>query len=462
MTNLRHLHVHTEYSLLDGFCRVEKLVKKVKELGMDSVAITDHGTMYGAIDFYQQCTRAGIKPIMGLEAYVVPDMKEQDMIAEMVATNKLLKRAMKEKEKKESDLIISIREMFSNFAANDERYFGNSAIVIEEEEIKIKYAISHLLLLAKDNEGYKNLLKIASEAQLRGFYNKPRVDFETLKEYGRGIIATSACRAGEIPRMILRNRYDLALDLAKRYSEIFDEFYLEVQPSVNSEQMLVNEALYRMSKETGIPLVVTSDAHYINKTDSKRHDMLLVVATNADVDDENRLRFDEEVNYIMTEEEVLAFDIPQEAIDNTLKIANSCNVILEIGKPLLPQIEIPSGYTQRQYIEKLTMSGLMKRFMSWPKHKQDKADMNEYRERIKYELDVIEQKGFVDYFLIVSDFIRYAKENNIYVGPGRGSAAGCMVSYCLEITNLDPIEYNLLFSRFLNPERMSMPDYYIA
>lgn len=465
--SLIHLHVHTEYSLLDGANRIDKLIKRVKELEMDSIAITDHGTMHGIVDFYKQCVENDVKPILGLETYVVPDMEEHEKWKVKIAEHKKKRKKMNAKEKREDDHPLSVKDALNRLAESNEDYFGNSEIEITEEDgedgeiitnEKCKFKISHLLLLAKNEEGYKNLMKIATESQLRGFYYKPRVDHETLKKYGKGIIATSACRGGEIPRLILRGRVDLAEKLAKKYSEIFDEFYLEIQPSNNEDQRIVNQTLIEISKRTDVPLVATSDAHYTLEEDSEAHEILLAVSTGSSMEDENRFRFDEHVNFIMTKEEMMDYGIPEEAINNTSRIAEQCNVDIELGKLLLPEVPKPVGYTDRQFIDKLCLDGLYQRYMEWPDEKKKKVNLEEYTKRLNYELDIIEEKGYIDYFLIVSDFINYARGENIYVGPGRGSAAGCLVSYTLRITNLDPIQYDLMFERFLNPERKAMPD----
>ena len=421
---------------------------------MDSVAISDHGVMYGFVDFYKQCKEAGIKPILGLEAYTVPDMEEHVKLQQELEQHRRKRKKMTSKEKNEDKIPLTVKEALNRKAETDERYFGNSEVkvTVDEEGNETRdynFKISHLLLLAKNEEGYKNLFKIASESQLRGFYYKPRVDNKTLKKYGKGIVATSACRGGSIPRLILRGRTDLAEELAKYYSSIFDEFYLEIQPSENKDQLMINQTLIEISNKTGIPLVCSSDAHYVNLEDSHTHDVLLAVSTGATMEDEDRFRFDETINYIMTEEEMLSYGIPQEAIDNTKVIADKCNVEIEMGKLYFPDTNIPRGYTRRQYIERLCQEGLSEKFNSWTKKKKDNTNLNVYIDRLKYELDVIESKGFIDYFLIVRNFINYAKENNIYTGPGRGSAAGSMASYCLGITKLDPIEHGLIFERGL-------------
>lgn len=395
-----HLHMHTEYSLLDGSSKIGKLIDKVKELGMDSVAITDHGVMYGVIDFYRAAKAQGIKPIIGCEVYVSPGSR--------------LKKDSQESE---------------------DRYY-------------------HLILLAENNKGYGNLMKIVSKGFVDGFYYKPRVDYEVLSEYHEGIIATSACLAGEVQRYLVRNMYEEALNAAKRYEDIFgkNNFFLELQDHGIPEQKIVNSGLLRMSKETGIELIATNDCHYINKEDTVAHDILLCIQTGKKVQDENRMRYEEGQFYIRSEEEMRRlFPYATQAIDNTHKIAERCNVEIEFGVTKIPRFDVPQGYNSWEYLNYLCLEGLKKRY-------GDDAVEGSLRERLDYELGIIRKMGYVDYFLIVWDFINYSRKNDIMVGPGRGSAAGSIVSYTLGITDIDPIKYNLLFERFLNPERVSMPD----
>lgn len=394
-----HLHVHTEFSLLDGLGRIKEMVARAKELGMDSLAITDHGVMYGVIDFYRACREVGIRPILGCEVYTAPGSRFD----------------------KEGG------------AATDDRYH-------------------HLVLLAENNKGYSNLMKIVSRGFTEGFYYKPRVDHEVLKEYHEGVIALSACLAGEVPSLLRKGFYEEAKEAALVLADIFgkDHFYLELQDHGIPEQKLVNQGLLRMHEETGLELVATNDIHYVFDKDWQAHDILLCIQTQKKVTDENRMRYEEEQYYLKSEEEMRAlFPYAPEAIDNTHKIAERCEVEIEFGHYKLPKFDVPEGFTAWEYFQKLCVNGLSKRY-------PDRA--GELRERLNYEMNVIHDMGFVDYFLIVWDFIRYAKENGIAVGPGRGSGAGSIVAYCLEITNIDPIKYNLLFERFLNPERLTMPD----
>ncbi|MEY8376050.1 DNA polymerase III subunit alpha [Lachnospiraceae bacterium 56-18] len=394
-----HLHVHTEYSLLDGSNKIKECIARVKELGMDSVAITDHGVMFGVIDFYRAAKAEGIKPILGCEVYVAPGSR-----FDKEATG-----------------------------SGDDRYY-------------------HLVLLAENDTGYHNLMKIVSKGFTEGYYYKPRVDMEVLREFHEGLIALSACLAGEVQRNILRNMYEEGKEAALRYQEIFGEgnFFLELQDHGMQEQKLVDQSLLRMSRETGIELVATNDVHYTYAEDEKPHDMLLCIQTGKKLSDENRMRYEGGQYFIKSEDEMRKlFPYALEALENTQKIADRCNVEIEFGVTKLPKYEVPEGYTSWEYLNHLCYEGLKMRY----------PDVDEaLTQRLEYELSVIKSMGYVDYFLIVWDFIRYAKDHGIMVGPGRGSAAGSIVAYCLEITSIDPIRYQLLFERFLNPERVSMPD----
>ena len=393
-----HLHVHTEYSLLDGSSKIKELTARAKELGMDSLAITDHGVMYGVIDFYKAARENGIKPIIGCEVYVAPGSRFD-------------------------------RENVSG----EDRYY-------------------HLILLAENNTGYQNLMKIVSKGFVDGFYYKPRVDYEVLTTYHEGIIALSACLAGEVQRNLERGLYEDAKKSALRYEEIFGKgnFFLELQDHGIPAQKLVNQGLMRLSKELSIELVATNDSHYIYADDAQAHDILLCIQTGKKVTDENRMRYEGGQYYLKSEEEMRSlFPYAPQAIENTAKIAARCNVEIEFGVTKLPQFQVPEGETSWSYLNRLCMEGLKRRYLD---------DDGTLKARLDYELDVIHTMGYVDYFLIVWDFIHFARSQGIPVGPGRGSAAGSIVSYCLEITNIDPIRYDLLFERFLNPERVSMPD----
>jgi len=400
-----HLHTHSHYSLLDGLSKIDELVNRAKEVGMDSLALTDHGVMYGAIEFYKKALRAGIKPIVGCEVYIAENSMHD-------------KRA----------------------GIDDKRY--------------------HLVLLAKNNVGYKNLIKLVTAAHLEGFYYKPRIDKNLLRNHSEGLIGLSACLGGEVARALTAKNEDKAKKIALGYQEIFGpgNFYIEIQQHPNiHEQNEVNPRLVKLSRETGIPLVATQDSHYTHAEDAHAHDVLLAVQTGNRLDDTDRLSMkDDNFSFLSGDEmydkfKSLGEEVAQEAINNTVKIAQSCDLKIELGKTKLPYFALPEGYaTSEDYLKKLTYDGLVKRY-------KDRTEP-EIKERIEYELDVITKTGFASYFLIVQDFVNWAKSKNIVVGPGRGSAAGSIVSYLLGITNIDPLKYNLLFERFLNPERISMPD----
>ena len=392
-----HLHVHTEYSLLDGACRIRDLPKLVKEMGQTACAITDHGAMYGAIDFYRACKAEGIHPVIGCEVYV----------------------------------------------ARRTRF---------DKQHEFDTESRHLVLLCRNETGYRNLSYMVSQAYIEGFYMKPRIDLTLLRQHSEGLIGLSACLAGEIPKRILGGDYEGAKAYALEMQEILGEgnFYLELQDHGIAEQTTVNRALLRIHNETGIPLVCTNDAHYLRKEDAESHDVLLCIQTGKTVDDENRMRYEPRNFYLRSTEEMEAlFSGYPDAVENTQRIADRCQLEFTFGKYHLPEFKLPPGYDSPTYLRKLCDEGFTKRYG---------AEKAEYRRQLEYELDMIEKMGFTDYFLIVSDFVRYAREAGIPVGPGRGSAAGSMVAYCLHITDIDPMQYQLYFERFLNPERVSMPD----
>ena len=396
--NFTHLHVHTEYSLLDGSNKIKEYVDRVKALGMDSAAITDHGVMYGVIDFYRAARAAGINPILGCEVYVAPGSRFD-------------------------------REAGSG----DDRYY-------------------HLVLLAENNQGYSNLMKIVSKGFVEGFYYKPRVDLSLLEKYHEGIIALSACLAGEVARFLTRGMYEDAKKAALRYQDIFGKgnFFLELQDHGIPEQQNVNQQLLKMHRETGIELVATNDVHYTLAEDAQPHDVLLCLQTGKKLTDEDRMRYEGGQYYVKSPEEMeRLFPYAPEALENTHKIAQRCHVEIEFGVTKLPKFDVPEGYTSWEYLNELCFKGLEERYQ---------PVTEELKERLNYELSTIRNMGYVDYFLIVWDFIKYARDHDIMVGPGRGSAAGSLVAYTLGITQLDPIRYDLLFERFLNPERVSMPD----
>ncbi|HEY9765459.1 MAG TPA: DNA polymerase III subunit alpha, partial [Chroococcales cyanobacterium] len=385
-----HLHVHTEYSLLDGAAKVSKLVKRAVELGMPAMAITDHGVMYGAMEFYIKAKEAGIKPILGCEVYVAPGGRT-------------------------------------------------------ERQVQKSY---HLVLLAKNNVGYRNLCKLVSIGHLQGFYYKPRIDKEVLEKHKEGLIVLSACLGGEIPAYFLNHQPEKARECALWYKNLFgDDFYLELQDHSMPEQKMVNEALIPLAQELGIKLICTNDSHYSLREDYKAQEVLLCLQTGKTLADPKRMQFGPEF-YLKSEEEMAAL-FPREALTNTLEIAQKCNLILEMGRYRLPFFPVPAGETPETYLNHLAWMGIKERFPELTPA---------IEERLRYELAMIERMGFSAYFLIVWDFIHFAKTNGIQVGPGRGSAAGSLVAYALRITNIDPLKYNLLFERFLNPERVSMPD----
>ena len=393
-----HLHVHSEYSLLDGACRINGMMDRVKELGQTAIAITDHGVMYGCIDFYKAAKAAGIKPIIGCEVYV---------------TRRLM-----------SDRVHGI---------DNDPY--------------------HLVLLCKDRKGYENLCLLVSEAFINGFYGKPRVDIPLLEKYHEGLIATSACLAGAVPQYLLNEEYEPAKEYALRMAEIFgpDNFYLELQDHGMEEQRAVNQGVMRIARETGLPLIVSNDAHYLRKEDARMQDVLMCIQMGKTVDDPNRMKFQSDEFYLKSEEELRQlFPNMDEAFENTCKIADRCNLEFVFNEYHLPSFPVPEGYTNDEYFRHLCMEGFQERYPAAP------AD---YMERLEYEIGVISRMGYVNYYLIVWDFIRYAKENGIPVGPGRGSGAASIVAYCLHITEVDPMKYALIFERFLNPERVSMPDF---
>ncbi|HIR53284.1 MAG TPA: DNA polymerase III subunit alpha [Candidatus Onthovicinus excrementipullorum] len=399
MPGFVHLHLHTEYSLLDGVCRIDRLMDAVKAAGQDAVAITDHGNMFGVIDFYKAAKRAGVRPVIGCEVYV------------------------------------AARSRFDKTRSLD-------------------YEHNHLILLCENNTGYQNLIKMLSDAWTQGFYGKPRVDHELLEQYHEGLICLSACLAGEIPRALVRGDYDGARETALWYERVFGHgnYYLEMQDHAIPDQAVVNEGLIRLSRDTGIPLVVTNDTHYIDRQDAQIQKILICIQTNHTIDEETGLDFGSDNFYLKTEDEMRAlFPEQEEAIENTAKIAARCKVEFEFGHTKLPHFDVPDGQDHFEYLRSMCEEGFAERYG---------ADAPAaYRQRLDYELDVIRTMGYVDYYLIVWDFVHYAKSQNIPVGPGRGSGAGSIAAYCIGITGIDPMKYNLLFERFLNPERVSMPDF---
>lgn len=399
MHDFVHLHVHSEYSLLDGANRIKDLPVRAKELGMNAIALTDHGVMYGVIDFYKECKKNGIKPIIGCEVYVAP------------------------------------RSRFDKEPGIDNTY-------------------NHLILLAKNNEGYKNLVQLVSLGFTEGYYYKPRIDLDILKKYSNGLICLSACLAGSINRAIIANDIEKAKEIAKWHKDLFGEdYYLEIQNNGLRQQVLANQKLIEIGRELDIPIVATTDAHYLKKEDAYNHEILLCIQTGKRITDEDRMKFETDEFYIKSAEEMYeSFSNIPEALENTVKIAEKCNVEFEFGVTKLPNYEVPKEYkTHSEYFRKLCEDGIRERYGENPPE--------EIIERFNYEYSVIEKMGYVDYYLIVWDFINFAKNEGIPVGPGRGSGAGSIIAYAIGITDIDPIKYNLLFERFLNPERISMPDF---
>lgn len=397
MSGFVHLHVHSEYSLLDGACRIRGLVRRVKEMGQTAVALTDHGVMYGCVDFYNECIENGIKPIIGCEVYVAP------------------------------------RTRF-------------------DKSTKADMKPHHLILLCKDNEGYKNLSKLVTIGYTEGFYNKPRVDKELLRRYSDGLICLSACLSGELPRVLLDGRLADAVSLVKEYKDIFGEdYYIELQNHGISEQERILPYLLRVARDTGTQLVATNDAHYVEKDDSYIQRVLTCIATNTTLNDKSDMQFPTDEFYLKSEDEMKALGFPQSAYDNTVKIAEKCNVTFTFGHTILPYFKAEGYENNEIYFTGQVRKGLKKRYGD--------PVPEEVSDRAEYEMSVIKKMGFIDYFLIVADFIGYAKRNDIAVGPGRGSGAGSVCAYCLGITDIDPIRFNLLFERFLNPERVTMPDF---
>ncbi|MFH1578520.1 MAG: DNA polymerase III subunit alpha, partial [Candidatus Omnitrophota bacterium] len=393
-----HLHLHTQYSLLDGACRIPQLLERAKQYKMDSLAITDHGNMFGAIDFYMEAQKAGIKPIIGCEVYIAPGSR------------------------------------------------------LDKASSGIDEASYHLILLARNETGYQNLIKLVSIGNLEGFYYRPRIDKEVLSQYQKGLIGLTACLKGEIPALLQQRRFNDALKTADDYLNIMgkDNLYLEIQENLIPEQKIVNTGLIKISKELNLPLIATNDVHYLSKESARSHEVLLCIQTQTTLNDPNRLRFQTDEFYFKSPQEMqeLFKDIP-EALTNTVEVASRCNLELDFSKIHLPRYEPPEGKTKEEYLRNLSEIGLKEKFPQAP---------SAIKERLEHELKVIKDRGFVSYFLIVWDFIHYAKSSHIPVGPGRGSAAGSLVSYLLGITDINPLKYGLLFERFLNPERLRLPD----
>ncbi len=460
-----HLHLHSEYSLLDSSAKIKKIISRAKELGMESIALTDHGVMYGCVAFYKEAKAQGIKPILGCEVYVAAKSKDIKINDKDNSTHHLVLLVKDEVGYENLMNIVST-------ASIDEVY-----VAAKSKDIKINdkdNSTHHLVLLVKDEVGYENLMNIVSTASIDGFYYKPRVDHDFLRQHSEGLIALSACLGGEVQSWILKENYEKAKEVALLYKDIFNgDFYLEIQDHGMQEQRKVIDTNIKLSKETGIPLVATNDVHYINKSDSKAHDILMCIQTGKTVEDVNRRRYPSDQFYLKSQEEMYdLFSYAPEALENTVKIAEQCNFDYEFHVSKLPNFPVPEEYnTHFEYLEEVCFAGLIDRYDVFNDFRDKPIDLkairefcnsNEealsYVERLNYELGVIDQMGYVDYFLIVWDFIKYANDNGIPTGPGRGSAAGSIVAYTLGITKINPIKYSLLFERFLNPERVSMPD----
>jgi DNA polymerase III subunit alpha len=405
-----HLHLHTPWSLLDGFCRIDDLIVLAKEYGMNHIGVSEHGNCHSHIEFYTKAKAAGLKPILGCEIYITPNRQW----------------------KKEQ------------FDEHKEGFWIN-----KKQQTGWRPNMAHMLLVARTNEGYENLLELTSRAYLEGFYFKPRADYELIKQYGKGIIATTACLGGEVPQLIRKGKYRVAKNLIRFYQKCFDELYLEIQPSTMPEQILVNEVLKQWSVEMNIPLVATSDAHMLRKEEKSIHAALTTIGRSEDSSDISVY----EHCYFMSAQEMLDFEMPREALENAYQIAEKCNVELELGNLKYPQFHVPKGYDFDSYLAQLCNMALFEMAMS------NEINIEEYQTRMNYELSIISKKNLSAYMLIVWDYIKFAKDNGILVGPGRGSAAGSLVAFLLRITNLDPIKYDLLFERFINPERNALPDW---
>jgi DNA polymerase III subunit alpha len=467
-----HLHLHTPYSLLDGFCRIDQMIELAKSFGMTAIGVSDHGNCHAHYEFYTACIKAGIKPVLGCEAYITPNRKwkKADFDSEIMndqgfRTKEVIERIgyvidkavptftkkqpkTEEHEKFLLELERKDPDAFKLFKPSTRWYWSGSLDDRQKRLFEWRPRMAHLLLIAKTQEGYENLLKLSSIGYLEGFYMKPRVDYKAIKQYGKGLIATSSCLGGEIPQLIRANKYKVAKNLIKFYQLCFDEFFFEIQPSTMPEQIHLNQVLMQWSKEMGIPLVATSDAHMLRPEEKAVHASITMIGKNEDPND---VSVYEHCVFYSTEE-MLAMGMPEEALENAYDIAQRCHVELDIGEMKFPKFETPGGLTFDTYLAQLSFEALLDFAL------KKNVDFEEYQERLIYELNIIAQKQLSAYFLIVWDYIKYAKDRGILVGPGRGSAAGSLVAYLLQITNIDPIKYNLLFERMLNPERKAMPD----
>lgn len=473
-TNVKftHLHLHTPYSLLDGFCRIDQMIELAKSFGMDSIGVSDHGNCHAHYEFYTACKKAGIKPILGCEAYITPNRRwkkdEFDYVriknasyyteeqAEALGypidkkTEKFTLRTPKTDEQRSflAELKEKSPDKFQSYAKTTKFYWTGDTDDRQKRLFEGRPKLAHLLLIAKNNEGYQNLLKLTSLGYLEGFYGKPRVDYESIKKYGKGIIATSSCLGGEIPQLIRMGKWKVAKNLVRFYQRCFDEFYFEIQPSTMEDQQYLNWVLLQWSREMNIPLVATSDAHMLRPEEKPVHASITMIGKNEDPND---ISVYEHCVFYSTQE-MLDMGMPKEALENAYDIAQRCNVELDIGELKFPKFDTPDGISFDDYLAQLCFQALFDFGIT------KDIDFDKYQKRLAYELKVVSDKQLSAYFLIVWDFIKYAKDNGILVGPGRGSAAGSLIAYLLKIVNIDPIRYNLLFERFLNPERAAMPD----
>ncbi len=452
-----HLHLHTPWSLLDGFCRIDDMITLAKEFGMDSIGVSEHGNCHSHVEFYTKCKEAGIKPILGMEGYITPNKlwKKQEFsnpcYKKLNSYGYRTKQELQDHGAEEVEIVEAFNSEGYTVATAKAIGLTFSAIATHavEDLFKWRPRVAHLLMIAKTQEGYTNLLKISSIAQLEGMYYKPRADYALIKQYGKGIIATSSCLGGEIPQLIIKGKHRVAKNLTRFYQSCFDEFYFELQPSAIPEQHVVNEVLKEWSNEMGIPLIATSDAHMLRPEELPIHKALTLIGKHEDDSD---ISVYEHCYFKNAEEMMVAGNIPREALENTWKIAQSCNVEIETGNLKLPVFDVPEGYSFDTYLSQVANQGLFNLAL------RKNINVETYQERMLYELSVIKEKGLSAYFLIVWDMIRFARSKEILVGPGRGSAAGSLVCYLLRITNIDPIKYGLLFARMLNPERKSLPD----
>lgn len=458
-----NLHVHSDASLLDGFCKIDELIKRVKELNQKAVALTDHGSMYNTIAFYEACKANDIKPIIGIETYLVPNRFYHSIADKEVARNAREKKLLSQKDKKNFTKPISIKQWFNSKLDEPEflPFVEIKQKIINDEIITERnFSSRHLILLAKNEVGYRNICKLSSLAFLEGFYVKPCIDFKALEEHSEGIICTSACINGPISKLILNNNIKEAEELSLWFKNTFEDFYLEIQANNLPDQQIVNKEILRIGKKLNIKVIATTDAHYISKEDYNTHCILLSMQTKNVVSNPDAFKLPENSFYIMSEQEMLDKGMPKEVLEETLLLADKCNLEIPLGKPILPAISVAKGYTPYELLEHECYKNLYEYFFKEDIYNEDKQ--KEYLDRLNFELSIIKKKEIEDYILIVSRFIKWAKENNILIGPGRGSSAGSLVCMLVKITEVDPIKYDLLFERFISLERKDLPEQYWA